>query len=482
MASAPRQASQTSNSASSEASQLPLDREPATVEEFVHEFDLIATLRDNVSSGAQSVESIFATVANASRVMSGADGTALAVDTNGLMVCRARSGSMSPSVGSSMSRESGISGQCLRNATMLVCHDTLVDSRVDAEVCAQLGIRSVVAVPLLEGAQAIGILEAFAARPNAFDGEALSSMRSLAEIAQIAYLREHPSAPAPPVTALAAPPVAAVTAPPPAVPAPRPTKYIPRTFTREELAPLTGGLNKSLLWKGALAVVALLVTAAVAWWAWHTPDETTSSVQTAHAAAKVEAASTKPLAIQVLPKPAPGTTSRRSTSHSDNSLQNAAELEPVRQPATETASTALTTTTPTRTTTVRDSEPAPEPPSVSVVASANPDQLTGLTSIQPQLPAAGPPVSKGVVEPVLLHKVDATYPMQARTQRLSGKVTLVATIGADGNVHNLTVMTGSPMLAAAAKTAVQQWRYRPATLNGNPIDVQKEITFLFEQP
>ena len=422
--------------------------------------------------------------------MSGADGTALAVDTKGLMMCRARSGSIAPSVGTSMSRESGISGECLRTATMLVCHDTLVDSRVDSEVCAQLGIRSVVAVPLLEGTRAIGILEAFAARPNAFDGEALSSMRALAEIAQIAYLREHPTAPAPPVAAVSVPPIATVSGLPvaavaslPAVPALRPSKYVPRTFTAEELSSVTGGFNKNRLWKMGVAVVAVLATAAVAWWAWHTPDETTGSVQTAHAAAKVEMAATtpKPLAIQLLPKPAPGTTGKRSTPHSDVALQNAAELEPVGRPSTEVASAAPTTTS-TRPTTIRDSEPAPEAPSVSVATSANPDQLAGLTSVRAQLPAGGPIVSQGVIEPVLLHKVDATYPMQARTQRLSGRVTLMATIGTDGNVHNLTVVNGSPILAAAAKTAVEHWHYRPAALNGTPIEVQKEITFLFEQP
>jgi hypothetical protein len=150
MASAPRQASQTSSSSAPEPSPMPFDREPETVEESVGDFDLISTLRNNVSTGTQSIEAIFNTVASASRVMSGADGTALAVETKGTMMCRARSGSIAPGVGTSMSRESGISGECLRTATMLVCHDTFCDPRVDAEVCEQLGIRSVVAVPLME--------------------------------------------------------------------------------------------------------------------------------------------------------------------------------------------------------------------------------------------------------------------------------------------------------------------------------------------
>jgi protein TonB len=82
----------------------------------------------------------------------------------------------------------------------------------------------------------------------------------------------------------------------------------------------------------------------------------------------------------------------------------------------------------------------------------------------------------------LIHKIAPGYPMQARTERISGKVTLSATIGADGSVGEITVVNGSPILAEAAKQAVRQWRYHPATLNGSPIVIQKQIMFLFTLP
>ena len=114
--------------------------------------------------------------------------------------------------------------------------------------------------------------------------------------------------------------------------------------------------------------------------------------------------------------------------------------------------------------------------------SANAEEVARLSSIPIQFPSAGPRISDGVVEPTLTHKVDPTYPMQARTQHLSGKVVLSATIGNDGSITNLSVVSGSPILAAAAQGAVRQWRYRPATLNGNPIVIQKQITILFTLP
>ena len=473
MASAPRQASHTSSSSAPERSPVPIAGEAATVEESVGDFDLLSTLRKMVSTGSHPLEAVYTTVADASRVMSGADGTALALETKGIIVCRARSGDIAPGLGAPISTESGISGECLRTASMLVCHDTLSDPRVDAEVCQALGIRSLAAVPLLQGARGIGILEAFSARPNVFDGDALGYLRALAEIAQIAHLRELPVSAKASVTVPANLPV----------PAPQPAKYVPRSFTTAELSLPSVEPGRNRVRKVvALAVVGVLLTAGVAWWAWHTPDETTGSTQTAHAAVTVEATTPRQLALQVVPKPAPGVGGKRSASHSDIALQNAADLQPVEEAAADTTLTVPPGKS-TRPTTVTDSESAVvDAPAVNVSTSTDPAQLARLASVEARLPAGGPVVSQGVVQPVLVHKVDAAYPSQARSQRLSGKVTLLATIAADGSVRNLTVMNGSPILAGAAKSAVQQWRYRPATLNGTPIDVQKEITFIFEQP
>jgi protein TonB len=58
-------------------------------------------------------------------------------------------------------------------------------------------------------------------------------------------------------------------------------------------------------------------------------------------------------------------------------------------------------------------------------------------------------------------------------------VVLRAVISREGTIENLQVVSGHPMLVRAAVDAVRQWRYRPYVLNGEPVDVETEVTVNF---
>jgi protein TonB len=79
----------------------------------------------------------------------------------------------------------------------------------------------------------------------------------------------------------------------------------------------------------------------------------------------------------------------------------------------------------------------------------------------------------------LIHRVEPDYPRIAIITRLSGTVVLRATIGTDGEVHGIEVLSGNPILAEAARAAVRQWRYRPTLLDGQPVEVETQITVNF---
>ena len=88
-------------------------------------------------------------------------------------------------------------------------------------------------------------------------------------------------------------------------------------------------------------------------------------------------------------------------------------------------------------------------------------------------------VSMGVTQGMVVHRVQPVYPPLARTARVQGTVLLAAVIGKDGAIQNLHVISGHPLLTQAALDAVKQWRYRPYILNGEPVEVDTQVTVNF---
>jgi periplasmic protein TonB len=88
-------------------------------------------------------------------------------------------------------------------------------------------------------------------------------------------------------------------------------------------------------------------------------------------------------------------------------------------------------------------------------------------------------VGSGVQSAKLLFGPKPAYPPLARTTRTQGTVKIQALIGRDGVIRNLQVVSGPPLLIAAAVEAVQQWRYQPTLLNAEPVEVITEIDVNF---
>jgi TonB family protein len=88
-------------------------------------------------------------------------------------------------------------------------------------------------------------------------------------------------------------------------------------------------------------------------------------------------------------------------------------------------------------------------------------------------------VSQSVSAGLLVLKVNPTYPPLARQAHIGGTVVLQAEISKTGDIQNLQLISGHPMLAPAAIEAVKQWKYKPYLLNGEPVDVETTIQVNF---
>jgi periplasmic protein TonB len=88
-------------------------------------------------------------------------------------------------------------------------------------------------------------------------------------------------------------------------------------------------------------------------------------------------------------------------------------------------------------------------------------------------------ISGGVTRGLLIHREEPVYPTLAKAARVQGEVVLSAVIDATGQIQNLQLVSGHPMLVPAAIAAVKQWRYKPYLLNGQPVEVETTITVIF---
>jgi TonB family protein len=137
----------------------------------------------------------------------------------------------------------------------------------------------------------------------------------------------------------------------------------------------------------------------------------------------------------------------------------------------------------------------PEAPAEVRVSASTPGSLPGIVATQPSLPpppksaASATPSPSAPTAPVaiggqlrpaeVISRKEPEYPAIAMRAGASGLVEMEATIGADGKVKNARVVKGNAMLHRAALDAVLQWRYKPATLNGKPVESPVEIKLNF---
>jgi protein TonB len=104
-----------------------------------------------------------------------------------------------------------------------------------------------------------------------------------------------------------------------------------------------------------------------------------------------------------------------------------------------------------------------------------------VTAPPPPPPPRVAPVRVGgdVSAPRLIHRVDPDYPPIAVGAQIEGMVILEATVDSTGAVKDTRVLRSHGVLDDAAIAAVQQWRYEPLRLNGQPTPFILTVTVAF---
>ncbi len=473
-------------------------------EEAIRQSDaalIFVKLRKMIASDTQQTDTILGTIAVAAHSLTGATGAAIAMPHDGAVVCVGRSGETAPELGDRLNVDSGISGECLRTGVSLRCDDASRDFHVDAEVCRQMGLQSIAVVPLRGQHGRVGVLEAFSTESYAFTEDKMEVLERLAGLAEAAWARgvvtEIKAAATDPVldegvklqAALEEAPaiIDAPSEPLPPVATPVPLARVRQVFASAQIKNSADRRKWRLMAIAAAAVLGITLLSVYGWRAWYKASVASRSPKSdAQVAPPANESAAGGAGLFVTPDvvrpaarrsvvPPPHAAGAAAAVHIPDKvvrrkLQAAEPGEPSAA-GTETAPAA-----------------APDSGDISLTAasSAAPGDLGSaigkVIETAPALPKLGVPTSQGMSGGVLIHKVQPVYPPEARRLHRAGMVVIDAVVNVEGQVDNLKVVSGDPLLSGAAMDAVRKWRYSPYLLNGKPIPKETRITISFIAP
>jgi TonB family protein len=357
-------------------------------------------------------------IAQQARLATNTTGAAIALRRGADIVCRATTGTNAPDLGVRLNEESGLSGACVQSRQVQNCDDAETDLRVDSIACRQLGVRSILIVPVLKEQELLGVFEVFSSRPHAFGDRDIQTLRALSSRAVDSIARST-EAVSPQRPNLSVEAVIAKTRP-------RDPWTLPLTVIVVALAVFLGWLMGRDGWQ-----------------------RTVRNMKAKSAKTEIYPHSAPLNTPSPSPNPSPVAPRSSFTPPSSGALvvyQNGKVIYRAK-PQTGQESNSDGTA---------PADSIPEPPRVDL-----------------------PPQA---AERYLKQRIEPAYPDAAREQHIQGQVLFEAIVGKDGIVRELRVISGDPQLAIAAGDAVRQWRFLPFPKAGKSVEFKTQIAVDFRLP
>jgi TonB family protein len=367
-------------------------------------------------------------IAEQARMMTKAGTAAITLMRGEEMVCCATAGKSAPELGELLNARAGLSTECIQTKETQYCADTEADSRVDAGACRRLGIRSLLAFPMLKQGELLGLFEVFSPTTKAFGDRDVQTLQDLSQQALINVDR-----------------AAELSSPPPAEDLSTTADNMDGRLATLRIRPVevkTAQVRLSGPWTPLLLILVIALASLAGWMLGRDMGQGTANKKG------------PPALVSAKPNVAPP------------QPEETRQAEPSPPPVPPKAR-------------------SPETPSDGLVVYQNgkvifrvkPSQAHGASSAPD--PALVFP-REASVRP--LQQVQPEYPEAAKQQHIQGTVGLEAKVGKDGAVQQLAVISGNPMLATAASDAVLKWRFKPLVQNSRAVPFQTRIKVDFVLP
>jgi TonB family protein len=422
------------------------------------------------------------------RLATGATAAAIALARGDEIVCRATTGANAPDLGVQLNVHSGLSGACVQSKKWQRCDDTETDSRVDAEICRGLGVRSILVFPVVREDDLLGVFEIFSPRPNAFSDREIQTLQALSRniVNNVDRAEEAVHAPVLPSSSMVAAPSAtaivesddllefdSLQTDSPQTDSPQ-FDYVEVEPTEldhaQPDAPLAVAdlpettsifkINARDPWMIVLTLAVIVLALFLGWMTGYVRSPRASVGPKAKAAVNAAPSSTQAKPAEV------------AASNPSAAVPAPAQPTPANPKALPASS---------------QHSGSPVPPvgglvvyeKGKVIFQTPPQTTSGSAKDNTSQPVRVP--SK-IADQYLIQRVEPEYPEPAREQHIQGPVVLEALVAKDGTVEKVSTISGDSQLAAAATDAVRQWRFKPFLRNGSSEEFQTQITVSFRLP
>jgi TonB family protein len=518
-------------------------REDDTKENVAGLGPTLAASRVRDSSAELALDFVLNDIAEQALVSTLATGAIIALRHGDELICRAVAGDSRAQLGMRLDTHSGLCGDCVETGEPQFCDDTEADARIEAQASRLLGIRSIVALPIIDGKKLLGIFELSWPRPHAVREPEVRKLQSLCavivnKLGGAAPKTVVPSSTGDPLmTAASAKNFERVAEP--AIKAPKssfdPTASLEKVAPSEQseqeddlwpweiearekvksslesrdsrrqetpafqLTPVLkdtdgngSGKRGRDYWTSILTAVVIALALLLGWMVgragWEMAVDKASErtpAMTPEAPVEEPTASRSPTDVESK-KPA-DVGSRKAKAKLDSDVP----LAPVGSDTTAAAINSKASSTPAAHEVSAGGLVVYEkgkvvfkmPPSGKSSPPANSSTAAGGSAEQNASDASAPlRVSSDAVNSYLLQRVEPEYPEPAKLQHIEGAVVLGILVGSDGTVKSLSIESGDLQLVNAATDAVRQWRFKPYLLNGKAVEFETRVTVNFALP
>lgn len=389
-----------------------------------------------------AVDLVLHEIGEQARLATTATGALIALLRGEELVCRATSGDQVPGLGVRLSLRSGLTGACYMTGEVQNCIDTELDTRVDAAAARELGLRSILAVPILEGTDFLGLFEIFSPRPHAFSDRDAQTLQALSRRIVQTLKRAEENIPGAQEPATLAPVLVVHSEAQEKVPDIEPALVLPPHVPEHHFS-----MPARDIWTDILTFTVLVLAIALGW----IVGRSGMQKMTHGSATRSAPAATSP--APAVASSAPAETRRQKLS--------------ARPPLAE-----------------KPRPPSEPPPGGLVIYQQGkviyralpqkPQEPTQQAASRSRIPPDAAQASPGTE---VVHRVEPEYPESALMAGIQGPVVVDLTISSDGSVTDAVPVSGDPSLAPAAVTAVRQWRFQPGSTTR-----KTRVTLNFELP